>query len=85
MHSADHLRASLSSSLRPLRPRLARRFEAFPIQEDEHLPTVVRYVVQNPLRGGLPTRAEDWRWSSLGPDIDAPDWTDFVNGLMTEE
>jgi putative transposase len=29
------------------------RFKAFPIQEDEHLLTVLRYVERNPLRAGL--------------------------------
>lgn len=43
------------------------RFKAFPIQEDAHLFTVLRYVERNPLRAGLVGRAEDWRWSSL-PD-----------------
>ena len=41
------------------------RFKAFPIQQDEHLLTVLRYVERNPRRAGLTTRAEDWRWSSL--------------------
>ena len=41
------------------------RFKAFPIQEDDHFYTVVRYVERNPLRAGLVKRAEDWRWSSL--------------------
>jgi len=41
------------------------RFKAFPVQEDEHLLTVVRYIERNPLRAGLVGRAEGWRWSSL--------------------
>jgi putative transposase len=41
------------------------RFKAFPIQRDEHLLTVLRYVERNPLRAGLIKRAEDWPWSSL--------------------
>jgi putative transposase len=41
------------------------RFRSFPVQEDEHLLTVCRYVERNPLRAGLVKRAEDWRWSSL--------------------
>jgi putative transposase len=41
------------------------RFKAFPIQEDDHLLTVLRYVESNPLRAGLVPRAEDWSWSSL--------------------
>jgi putative transposase len=41
------------------------RFKSFPIAEDEHLITVLRYVERNPLRAGLVERAEDWRWGSL--------------------
>ena len=41
------------------------RFKAFPVQDDGHLLTVLRYVEGNPLRAELVTRAEDWRWSSL--------------------
>lgn len=38
------------------------RFKSFPIEADEHLLTVVRYVERNPLRARL---VEAWRWSSL--------------------
>src|SRR5438132_8128413 len=41
------------------------RFRAFPIQEDEHLLSVLRYVERNALRAELVKRAEDWPWSSL--------------------
>jgi putative transposase len=41
------------------------RFKAFPIQGDEHLLTVLRYVERNPLRANLVHRAEAWPWSSL--------------------
>jgi putative transposase len=71
------------------------RFKAFPIQQDEHLLTVVRYVERNPLRAGLVERAQDWRWSSLRPDAEGPsldpgptprgaNWLEFVNTPMTE-
>ena len=40
------------------------RFKAFPIEEDEHLWSVLRYVERNALRANLVRRAEDWRWSS---------------------
>ena len=36
------------------------RFRAFPIQEDDHLLTVLRYVEPNPVRAGLTERAQDW-------------------------
>jgi putative transposase len=76
------------------------RFKAFPIQQDEHLLTVLRYVERNPVRAkSLPVRkAERWPWSSLGrppknvetPRLDSgpvrrPDhWLDWVNAPQTE-
>ena len=41
------------------------RYRAFPVQENDHLYTVLRYVKRNALRAGLVKRAENWRWSSL--------------------
>jgi putative transposase len=41
------------------------RFKAFPIEGDEHLLTVLKYIERNPLRARLVDRAEAWPWSSL--------------------
>src|SRR5262249_8247 len=41
------------------------RFKSFPIQADESLLSVCRYVERNPLRAGLVRQAETWRWGSL--------------------
>lgn len=41
------------------------RFKSFPIQEDEHLLGVMRYVERNALRANLVGKAELWRWGSL--------------------
>jgi putative transposase len=74
------------------------RFKAFPIQQDEHLLTVLRYIERNPLRAELVSRAQDWRWSSLrwwsepnrqaflhpGPVPRGKDWLGWVNQAMTE-
>jgi putative transposase len=74
------------------------RFKAFPIQQDEHLLTVIRYVERNPLRADLVQRAEDWRWSSLaalradeplaflhsGPVPRGKGWLRTVNAAQTE-
>ena len=75
------------------------RFKAFPVQDDDHLVTVARYVERNPLRAGLVARAEDWSLSSLGASragLQSPpriaheetlrrgDWPEFVNAPMTE-
>ena len=40
------------------------RFKSFPIQQDSHLLTVLRYVERNPVRAKQVSRAEDWRWGS---------------------
>jgi putative transposase len=50
------------------------RFRAFPIQEDEHLLTVLRYIERNPVRADLLERARQWPWSSAANDVpDVPD------------
>ncbi len=43
---------------------LSGAIQGFPIQQDEHLLTVLRYVERNPLRAKLVEAAEDWRWGS---------------------
>lgn len=41
------------------------RYKAFPIQGDEHLLRVMRYVERNALSSRLVKKAEEWKWSSL--------------------
>lgn len=41
------------------------RFKSFPIEQDEHLLAVMRYVERNPLRAKLVRSADRWRWGSL--------------------
>ena len=41
------------------------RFKSFPVKDDLHLLTVLRYAEANPLRAKMVARAQDWRWSSL--------------------
>jgi len=74
------------------------RFKSFPIQEDDHLLTVLRYVERNPLRANLVKRADEWRWSSLwhrvhgaaagildeGPLSLPRDWRRHVQSAETE-
>jgi putative transposase len=50
------------------------RFKNFPVQDDDHLLIVLRYVESNPIRGRSPlvALAQLWRWSSLGTSL-APD------------
>ena len=42
------------------------RYKSFPVEDDAHFSTLARYVERNPLRARLVSRAEKWRWSSLG-------------------
>ncbi len=41
------------------------RFKSFPVEDDDHFYTLVRYVERNALRANLVAQAEAWRWSSL--------------------
>lgn len=75
------------------------RFKAFPIQDDAHFLTVLRYIERNPLRAGLVSRAEEWTWSSLrawgsqqgqaslhaGPMPRPENWLEFVNQPQSEQ
>jgi putative transposase len=54
--------------------------KSFPVQEDEHLLTVCRYVERNALRAGLVRRVENWRWSSLWQRVEGK-----AVGLLDEE
>ena len=40
-------------------------YKSFPIEEDQHATTVIRYVEQNPLRAKLVHKAQDWKYGSL--------------------
>jgi putative transposase len=41
------------------------RFKAIPVQHDDYFIRLCRYVERNPLRAGLVSQAQAWRWSSL--------------------
>lgn len=72
------------------------RFKAFPIQQDSHLLTVIRYVERNPVRANLVDSAADWNWSSISASPSKPrtvttpapvpkpkDWLKFVDTPQT--
>lgn len=40
------------------------RFKSFPVESDDHLYTILRYVERNSVRANLSDQAEAWRWSS---------------------
>jgi putative transposase len=74
------------------------RFKSFPIQEDDHLWTVLRYVERNPLRANLVDTVGAWRWSSLwhrlhgdekrlldeGPSALPRNWSKHVQSPQTD-
>jgi putative transposase len=41
------------------------RFKSFPVQSDDPLLSLLRYVEQKPLSAGLVEKAQMWRWGSL--------------------
>lgn len=71
------------------------RFKSFPVETNEHLLAVCRYVERNPVRAGLVRRAEQWRWSSANhagsvlvhewPIPRPVDWRHWVNADEGEE
>jgi putative transposase len=72
------------------------RFRSFPIQEDDHLLAMHRFIERNPVRARLMRRAEDWRWSSAAPAREGQpeltpspvrhlgDWLRYINEPQTE-
>ena len=74
------------------------RFKSFPVQEDDHFLTVLRYVEANPLRAKLVSRAGEWPWSGeslrngefapLFSDWPVPrplDWSECVESRWKDE
>ena len=41
------------------------RYKSFPVESNEYLIQLIRYVERNPLRARLVSRAEAWQWSGL--------------------
>jgi len=75
------------------------RSKSFPIESDDHLLTVLRYVERNAVRARLARLAERWPWSSArwwrpgeqppfyldtGPVERRPDWLQWVNAPESE-
>ena len=61
------------------------RFKSFPVQEDEHLLTVLRYVLLNPCRARLVQSPWEWRWSSLWFDEMLAPWPVEPPGAATDQ
>jgi len=45
------------------------RYFSCPVDKDEYLWAVVRYIEKNPVRAKIVEKAEDWKWSSAGSHI----------------
>ena len=75
------------------------RFRNFPVQDDDHFITLVRYVERNPVRANLVASAPDWRWSSSReriyqsknriidkPPLNLPEnWKSYVDKPLTSK
>ena len=73
------------------------RFKSFPIQNDIHLLTVIRYIEANPIRAQLVRLAKHWPWSSFffrqtpqnleivdAPPVPLPEnWDAYVNSSLS--
>jgi putative transposase len=75
------------------------RFRSFPVQSDDHLLTLLRYVERNALSAGLVKRAQLWRWGSMWSRLHGetavkailspwpverpPNWTARVNAALS--
>jgi putative transposase len=53
------------------------RYKAILVEQDSYLLQLARYVVLNPVRAGIASKVDDWKWSSyqamLEPEL-APEW-----------
>jgi REP element-mobilizing transposase RayT len=49
-----------------------------PVESDEHLLEVIRYILLNPVRAGICATPEDWRWSSYRATADLELPPDFL-------
>ena len=77
------------------------RFKSFPVQSDDHLLTVLRYIERTPLGAGFVARAQEWPWGSLWARAHADaalkailspwpvkrpaDWIDRVNAALSAQ
>lgn len=48
------------------------RFKSEAVENDEYLITVQRYIHQNPLKAGLVSKIEEYKWSSYREYVDKP-------------
>jgi len=58
------------------------RFKSFPVQDDSHYLTVLRYIEANPIRAGIVEDAGDWQWSSLAVRNGADSFFELSDGPL---
>ena len=92
MSETHACRWHLAHGTRGTGPVYQGRFKGIPVQTDDYLLTVNRYVERNAVRAGLATRAEDWPWcrasTIIGSDMPPlhpwplprpPNWSALLN------
>ena len=59
------------------------RYKAFLVEKDRYFLALLRYIHENPVKAGVVTRADRYRWSSDRPyrTGQGPEWLDFKDGL----
>jgi putative transposase len=61
------------------------RYMSVPVEDGQHLMELSRYIPLNPVRGGLVSHPEDWRWSSHRAELGlepVPAWLE--TGWLTD-
>ena len=59
------MRAKTHRRVMGMGPLYQGRFKSLPVERNEHLRTLLRYVDRNPLRAGLAKRSRQWKWGGL--------------------
>jgi putative transposase len=58
------------------------RFKSIPVQDNEYLLTLIRYVLVNPIRARLVAEATDWAWNSLEHSAMLAPWPTMPAGNL---
>src|SRR5947208_688330 len=61
------------------------RYMSVPVEDNNHLLELSRYIPLNPVRAGLASHPEDWRWSSHRAElglVPSPAWLE--SGWLTD-
>ncbi len=67
---------------------IANRYKSQPVEFDEYLLSVIRYIHQNPIKAGIVNKIEDYRWNSYNEYVDGKKNiidTDFVLQLISRK